>query len=362
MFKKIIFILNILFSFSLLLSYLAGYINPSVFYPIAFFGLAYPFILAANIFFVLLWLLAWKKQIFVSLFTITIGWTHLGKFIEINLDKTTNQNSPGIKVMSFNVRVFDLYNWTGNTKTRNKIFDLVKDESADIICFQEFFYSEKKDYFNTLDTLRQLQEAKFFHTEFTKTVLDTHHFGIATFSKFPIINKGKVELASIGNNLCIFSDIKINSDTVRIYNAHLASLHFAKSDYKFLDEIAQVETGEQMKGIRQILKRIKIALIKRSAQADAISKHVSESPYRVIFCGDFNDTPLSYAYSTISNNLKDAFVESGNGIGATYIGKISPFRIDYILHSESLVSLGFETIPEELSDHYPISCMIKFNK
>lgn len=358
MIKKTIFILNIFFSIFLLLSYLAAYINPSLFYPVAFFGLAYPFLLVINIFFVLFWLVTWKKQIFISLAAIFIGWSHLGKFIEINLDKNEDGGVQKIKIMSFNVRVFDLYNWTGNTSTRNKIFDLLKDESADIICFQEFFYSENKDYFNTLDTLLQFQEAKNFHAEFTKTVLDTHHFGIATFSKFPIINKGKVEFATIGNNLCIYSDIKINDDTIRVYNAHLASLHFARSDYKFLDEIAQVETGEQMKGIQQILKRVKEAFIKRASQADAISKHIAESPYHVILCGDFNDTPLSYAYSTISHSLKDAFTESGNGIGATYIGRISPFRIDYILHSQSLFSSGFETIPEELSDHYPISCTI----
>lgn len=362
MIKKIIFILNIFFSVSLLLSYLAACVNPSLFYLLAFFGLAYPFFLVINIIFVLFWLLTWKRQIFVSLASILIGWSHLGKFIEVNPDQNNNGSGQKIKIMSFNVRVFDLYNWTGNTKTRNKIFDLLKDESADIICFQEFFYSEKKNYFNTLDTLLQIQEAKNFHTEFTKTVLDTHRFGIATFSKFPILNRGKVEFATIGNNLCIYSDIKINEDTIRVYNAHLASLHFARSDYKFLDEIAQVETGEQMKGIRQILKRIKEAFIKRASQADAISKHISESPYRVILCGDFNDTPHSYAYSTISGNLKDAFTESGNGIGATYIGRISPFRIDYILHSQSLFSSGFETIPEELSDHYPISCTIKLNE
>lgn len=358
MLKKLLFILNILFAVPLLLSYLTTHISPAVFYPVAFLGLAYPFLIAANVIFICFWLIAWKKQVFISLIAILSGWNHLGKFIELNLKPQHQEREKGIKIMSFNVRVFDLYNWTGNTETRNKIFELIREEAPDIICFQEFFYSEKKDYFNTRDTLLQFQEAKNVHAEYTKTVLDTHHFGIATFSRFPIVGKGKVALASMGNNLCIFSDIKINGDTFRIYNAHLASIHFARSDYKFLDEIAQVETGEQVKGIRQIIKRIKVALIKRASQADAISKHISESPYRVIFCGDFNDTPLSYAYSTISNNLKDAFVESGNGTGATYIGKFSPFRIDYILHSKSLVSSGFETIPEELSDHYPISCII----
>ncbi len=359
MIKKLLLILNIFVALSLLLSYLAPLTSPTVFSLIEFFGLAYPFILGLNFLFVFIWLFTWKKQIFISLIPVLLGWNQVGKFTQIHLNQKENLSGDEIKIMSFNVRVFDLYNWTGNTQTRNKIFSLVKEESADILCFQEFFYSEQKNYFNTLDTLLQFQKAKFFHAEYTKTVLDTHHFGIATFSRFPIIKRGKVEFASMGNNICIFSDIKINNDTIRVYNAHLASLHFAKSDYKFLDEIAQVETGEQMKGIKQIYFRIKIALEKRTRQADAIALHISNSPYPVIFCGDFNDTPMSYAYATISNKLKDAFMESGNGFGTTYIGKFSPFRIDYILHSKSLGSSGFETIPEELSDHYPISCNIR---
>lgn len=357
MVKKIIFILNVIISFSLLLSYLSAHLNPSMFYPLAFFGMAYPFLLVANVLFALFWLIAWKKQVFLPVFSILIGYNHIGKFIEFN----TAENAPqGIKVMSYNVRVFDLYNWTGNTKTRDKIFDLIRETSAEILCFQEFFYSEKKDYFNTLDTLLQFQNAKSFHAEYTKTILDEHHFGIATFSKFPIVNRGRVELATRGNNLCIYTDIVINNDTLRVYNAHLASLHLARTDYKFLEELAQLESGEQAKGIRQIMKRIKQAFIRRSSQADAIAHHIAASPYPVVFCGDFNDTPLSYAYSTIASGMKDAFVESGVGIGTTYAGKFSPFRIDYILHSDSISSTGFETLPDELSDHYPITCYIHF--
>lgn len=359
--KKFFFILNVLVAGALLVSYLAPFISPSSFYPVAFFGLAYPFLFIVNCLFVLGWLMLWKKHVFLSLLAISLGWNHIGKFVQLNKSGGDSVNEGGFKIMSYNVRLFDLYNWTGNLKTRNKIFDLIKEEDAGILCLQEFFYSGKKNYFNTLDTLLQLQGAKYFHVDDTK-VIGTHHFGIATFSKYPIVAKGVVELANMGNNLCIFSDIKINEDTIRVYNAHLASLHFAENDYRFLEEIAMVETGEKVKGIGHIFSRIKDAFIRRSYQADAIADHISQSPFAVIFCGDFNDVPLSYAYSAISGGMNDAFRESGSGMGATYIGKLSPFRIDYILHSSLLVSAGFETIPENLSDHYPISCNIHFNR
>ena len=37
----------------------------------------------------------------------------------------------------------------------------------------------------------------------------------------------------------------------------------------------------------------------RVSEALKIKKHINKSPYPVIVCGDFNDTPLSYTYSTL---------------------------------------------------------------
>ena len=73
------------------------------------------------------------------------------------------------------------------------------------------------------------------------------------------------------------------------------------------------------------MKRLKRAFVKRAKQADLIEASINTSPYPVIVCGDFNDTPCSYAYNTISTTLKDAFVESGNGFGRSYIGAFPSF-------------------------------------
>ena len=42
-------------------------------------------------------------------------------------------------------------------------------------------------------------------------------------------------------------------------------------------------------------------------------------PYPIIICGDFNDTPVSYAYQQLGDNMIDAFLESGNGIGKVLV-------------------------------------------
>ena len=79
----------------------------------------------------------------------------------------------------------------------------------------------------------------------------------------------------------------------------------------------------------------------------------------MILCGDFNDTPLSYTYRQLSRKLTDSFIEKGRGIGNTYIGEFPSFRIDYVLHSPTLYTVGYTREDITLSDHYPIKVKIR---
>jgi hypothetical protein len=65
---------------------------------------------------------------------------HHSRFLQINpkISENTTYNEK-IKVMSFNVRLFDLYNWTHNEEVKSKIIELIKKQKPDIICFQEYF-------------------------------------------------------------------------------------------------------------------------------------------------------------------------------------------------------------------------------
>ncbi|MBL4651855.1 MAG: endonuclease/exonuclease/phosphatase family protein [Flavobacteriales bacterium] len=353
---KLIFVLNSVFGILLLITYLAPFVPPDIFWPIAFFGLAYPFILLINIVFGIYWLVTFKRQILLSVIVIGCGWGQLTNFIQLG---SSENQLEGFKVMSYNVRLFDLYNWSDNKQTRNKIFELIDEKSADIICFQEFFYSEKRGYFNTLDTLREFQKAKYYHTACT-TTNSLHYFGIATLSKYPIINREKVSLQDSKNNICIYTDVLIDQDTIRIYNMHLASVHLGKENYDFIENINNQETDEQLDGSKKIVELLKNAFIKRSEQARTIAEHIDNSPYKVVVCGDFNDTPSSFTYRTISNDLCDSFSGSGVGVGATYNSSVPVFRIDYILHDKKLTSSNFGVTPENISDHFPITTVISF--
>ena len=140
---------------------------------------------------------------------------------------------------------------------------------------------------------------------------------------------------------------------------HLQSIAFSKDDYKYIDDLQNDVETEDIEHSKSIINRLKRAYIKRAKQAELIHASIASSPYPVIVCGDFNDTPASYAKNKIATDLEDAFVESGNGFGRSYIGKFPSFRIDYILHSKEFESYHFRTIKEEYSDHYPIVCYLE---
>ena len=112
------------------------------------------------------------------------------------------------------------------------------------------------------------------------------------------------------------------------------------------------------KGIISIIRRMRVSYQKRAVEVLTIKEHMNNSPYPIIVCGDFNDTPLSYAYQKIKGDLIDSFSSCGKGFGESYV-KIPGLRIDYIMHDKSFKSFNYRKQDNVLSDHYAISCEIK---
>ncbi len=328
---------------------------------LAFFGLAFPIILFANLAFVIYWIAQFRIQALFSIVAILLSAKTCLGFIQIDFttDKISNKD---IKIMSYNSMLFDLYNWKKNNESRNQILTSLAEENPDILCLQEFYTSEEKNDFNNIDTVTGLLNAKNHHVEFTTTLRKYDHWGIATFTKFPIIKKGKIEFNTSANNICIYTDIVIKKDTIRVYNMHLQSIRFQKADYKFIDQVKNdtVDTKDEVEKSKNILRRLKRAFVKRAVQADAIASHIASCKYKVIVCGDFNDTPASYVYNTVRGDLKDAFIESGSGFEQTYAGKFPRFRIDYILHSKEFTSKNYHHLTETLTDHYQIVTYVSY--
>jgi endonuclease/exonuclease/phosphatase family metal-dependent hydrolase len=110
---------------------------------------------------------------------------------------------------------------------------------------------------------------------------------------------------------------------------------------------------------KNIYRKLANAYRIRAQQARLIALEIGKSPYPVIVCGDFNDTPTSFAYHRIAKNLEDSFIKSGKGTGNTYNNTLlPPIRIDYILHSKIFQSSAFSVLNAPYSDHFPIMATV----
>ncbi len=360
---KILLGFNFLLIALTLLSYLSPFVDPAYFWVIAFLGLAFPLLILLNLVFLILWMIVRLRLALYSFFTILLGVFFI--LSNVQFHKRTNiDNIKGkIKVMSYNVRLFDLYNynknWSLNFSGRNNMFSLLKEQNPDIICFQEYYWDSSRA-FNTTDTLLKLLSAKHYFSNYPVTIKKIHHYGIATFSKYPVLNQGIIRFPNNTSESAIWVDILKEQDTIRVFNAHLESIRLGKEDQMYLSSLTNVENEKirTKQTIKGLLLKFKNSFQKRSEQSRILAESIEDSPYPVIVCGDFNDTPVSYTYQTVSQGLLDAFKKSGSGFGNSYSGFFPSFRIDYILYSSFFNSYNYTTLPKPYSDHYPIFCYL----
>ena len=105
-------------------------------------------------------------------------------------------------MMTYNVRLFDYYNWSQVGKTRHWIYEFLKVEKPDILCIQEF-YHDNTGYFPTLDTLADMNSIRHTHIENYHNISGERMRGMATLTVYPIINKGRMNFDGTYGNLCI---------------------------------------------------------------------------------------------------------------------------------------------------------------
>jgi endonuclease/exonuclease/phosphatase family metal-dependent hydrolase len=351
--KKLPLYLNVIFAFVLLVAGFSKYVNPITSWIPAFFGITYPFLLLINILFLLGWFLFFKKKrlSLISLIAIVLTGSSFTSVINISAPERTIDE---ISILSWNVKNFDLYNWSNNKETHELMMQLLEEKDADVVCFQEF-YTERTGTFKNIKEIKKRLGYKYYYFGETFNIKNNKKWGLATFSKFPIKDHGQIKFDKGSRlNSCIYTDIEYAKDSVfRIYNTHMQSLHFGVEDYEYLKELKDEKKANVESSIK-IVKKIKNGFVKRAKQAHQILDHKNEFTGKSIICGDFNDTPTSYAYNLLSENMQDAFKEKGIGFGNTLMNPTPFFRIDFMLMDPSLKINSYKTYKKNYSDHYPI--------
>ncbi len=359
--KKIIhflfLILVAVFVVLLLLTYLSPYINPLFNWYFAILSLLYPFILLVNLVLLGISFFFQKKYLrYVLLIVILGGYLYHHRFFALHFTNKKDIKTGDIRILSYNVKTFDLYNWSKNYRSRQKIIHFIDSVQPDIACFQEYI-TDNRNIINTTDTLSGLLHTNFIHQYFLRSNR-YFHFGMATFSKYPIVHRDEI-LFKNSQNFVLITDILKNKDTIRVFNCHLQSNRFDQHEFNYLDSISDNFDKKKFHELKPILKRLRLAFHKRAHQIVILKNSMNRSPYPIILCGDFNDVPNSYTYQTLSKNLYDSFLESGNGFGTTYSKFLMPYRIDFVLYDNHFTSVYSKVYEIPYSDHFPYFTVLR---
>ena len=331
------FFLNIVLTILTIVAYALPFLAPKMFPLFSVLTLFLPLFLIVNGLFFIYWGILLKRQIILSALVLLAGITFINKFYKFSGGQLPEEEGD-FKIMSYNVRLFNLFEWITDKDVPGDMMKFINEQNPDILCIQEFSTSANMDF-------------KVYPHRFIMMQGDKIKTGQGIFSKFPIINEGKLDLPHSNNNV-VFVDIRKGLDTLSVYSMHLQSVKITPD----VDEINQdnINSMDQKKS-QAIFRRLSEAFTRQQQQAEIMVDHIKQCHYPIIICGDMNNSAFSYVYRNIKGNLQDSFETAGTGFGQTYNFKYYPARIDYIFVDSKIKIKDFSSFSKfEYSDHFPI--------
>jgi len=366
--KKVFIIANVSVAMLFLLGCYAEWIFTKEFWFVGLLTLAAFYLLITLFLFFIFWLFVRSKWSLLFIIILIAGWRHIIKIIPLRTlpEFVLKKQNDAVRVMSWNVAQFDILNYKKDPSIHNNMIDLINHYQPDIACFQEMVagdsvidlnnsYYRKYSFYSIVDFEISLHFAdEYYSYNWKENYLNSQHFGIIIFSKYPIINRHTITTyPNDYNSIFQYVDIVKDTDTLRVFNIHLQSLKFTPVNLQYIDN-PTIESESDIQNSKNIIVKLKKGFLRRQSQADRIKEEIDKSPYPVIVCGDFNDVPNSDAYEKIGSGLQNAFEKKGAGLGRTFSGIASTLRIDNIFVDPKYQVNQFMVVSKKLSDHFPI--------
>lgn len=273
-----------------LIAYMAGQTNPNESIFITFIGLAMPVILTINLLILIYWIIKKKWWIIIPIAAILLNSGYLASIFQVTISssKLPDGKIP-IRIASYNAGKFK--SWE-HFETQYYISEFLKNDKANIICFQEYRENTKIN----ADTLSRLLNCPHHAIAYLP---GSTTLGTGIFSKYPILQFGKIPLASQTND-AMWVDIQTGETRIRIISCHLQTTNFSKKRRLLDDPVLQNADIQQVEDVvtdisQELAQNFKI----RATQAQIVRQVIDTTRIPTIVCGDFNDTPSSYTYQYI---------------------------------------------------------------
>ena len=240
----------------LLLSYASSVVSPAVTFLPSLLNLFFiPLLVTAFILLFFSFLFKVKHSIFFLIVVLLFGISRYKMYFSINTADYCEEEAKTFRLMTYNVKVFNLYDWVKNVHYKQSIMSVIDSVSPDILCLQEYVYDDR-GIFNTRDTILTLLGYKYYN-EYFNARNKYFHFGTALFSRFPIISTEPILFKESKNFVVKYKIVLPGSDTVCLFNVHFESIRFSDSEYKYLDSIKNNLEENKIEGLFPIMKKLK---------------------------------------------------------------------------------------------------------
>lgn len=350
------FLQNILIGINLLVGLLflvvaySPYIPPTEHAVYACIGLVFPIVLIAVLCFFGIWLVIRPRLLWLPALFLLLGWKSTTTYYAIGSQEDPQART--IKVLTFNTQM-KIFSLGIDHPEKNDLLNYLKDSDADIICLQEFSPPTEK----AAKKVNQYLSNYPYH----------HHLrigggnGVGCYSRYPILSAEQIDYPTRFANGSVAYRLLADTDTLLLINNHLETNQINDHDKELYTNMLEGSKQGVRTNSKHLLKKLAQAAYVRGPQADSVAKAIERYGMRyTIVCGDFNDSPISYAHRTIGKGLNDAFAHAGWGLGITYNQAYMYFRIDHILASPAFRIVQCEVDRSiSHSDHYPMWCMLE---
>lgn len=341
--------LNLLAISALLLADISVLISPADHSIPAIMGIGFGVLVVLNVLLMLSWLFTHRKayalvgltMLVLSMPNILRNWSH-------GSGKAPADATRELRLMTYNTHCMQ----SSKRAAHNPIIKYIRESGADIVFLQEYEVRKNSNYL-TFDNAKLSLADIYPYTYYDFTTFNKRRqYGLAIYSKYPLINKQSLHYET-RHNLSCRCDVVVNTDTFRLFHNHLESNLLTPADMH-IDETGDFTESMKTSFFRVLAKMVK-AYAYRAEEARVVREAMDESPYPVIVAGDFNDVPTSYTYRTLSRGLNDAFLCTSYGqTGHTFYKGVMGVRIDYLLTDKQLHAVSCMTDTVTLSDHQPV--------
>ncbi len=332
-----------------IISFCSVLVPPEFFWLAAIISFSIPIVLILNLFFLIIVILFKRKLVVFPLATLIFGLPFL--LITYSFKGESSNAEFDFSVLSFNVKYFQKFNTY--SKLSSEMINWLAADTSDIKCIQEYISNSKRPVYNLTKKLKSNNYNSFICDIKTEGLY--RYQGMAIFTKYDIINSGLVWEDENSVNLALFIDIKIQNDTIRIYNIHLASMAIKFKQFRSLDNF-------QSK-VKDVIVKLNQGAKKRSSQIDLLIAHTINCSYPFLICGDLNEIPYSYNYFKLKRYFNNSFEKAGNGFGFSLNSFLFFLRIDHHFYKNDIEAIDFRVDRTmKISDHFPTRCLYRISK